>query len=143
MLDIYVSSARMIVDHIKRLLALPVGIFIYAAITGMAGIVILLVFLSMLLSGSTLAWILPAIIAFNAANSGYGLINRGGGNFPRRRTCLIAISILLAVTGGISLIVFSPWESGATGYRYLVFGLSALAFTFFGAWVAVKGKKQN
>ncbi len=138
MLDICVDSAKVAVENLKRVFASPFGIFMYAALSGMIGIVILLAFFSMLLSGSALIMILPGIVAFNAASGGYGLVDKGGREFPRLRVSLIGLSILLSVTACFALTVFTPWERMTDGVWYLVSGLSALVFSFFGAWVATK-----
>lgn len=141
MLDIAVDSARVVQENMKRAMASPVGIFMYAALSGMVGIVILLAFFSMLMSRPILAMILPVIISFNAASSGYCLIDKGGRDFPRLKISLIAISILLAGTGCFVLSVMLPWESMTEGFRYLVSGVSALIFAFFGAWIGFKSEK--
>lgn len=143
MLGTTVNRTKSIVGNIKQIFASPLGIFIYAALSGMIGIVILLAFFSLFLSGSTLALIQPAIIAFNAANSGYCTVSKGGENLPRFRISLIAITVLLTLTGYFSIPVFSPWESISNGMCHLISGLSALIFSFFGAWIAIKSKKLN
>lgn len=141
MLDLCVDSARVVIENIKRVFATPFGIFVSTALSGMVGVVILLFFFSMLLSESTLVMILPVIISFNAATCGYGLIDKGGPDFPRVTLSLLVISALLAITGCFALVVLLPWELITDGVRWLVSGLSALGFSFFGAWIARRNKK--
>jgi len=143
MLDTCVDGARVAVENIKRAAASPLGIFVYAALSGMIGIVILVAFFSMVFSGSTLLMILPVIISFNAAASGYGIVDKGGCDFPRLKVSLIAISGLLAATGCFSIIVFFPWEATTVGIHFLIGSLAALAFSFFGAWLVAKSKNVN
>lgn len=143
MLDLCVDSARVAIENIKKAFATPFGIFISTAISGMVGVVILLFFFSMLLSESRLAMILPVIISFNAATCGYGLIDKGGPGFPRVTLSLLVISSLLAISGCFALAVLLPWESITDGVRWLVSGLSALGFSFFGAWIARRSKKSE
>ena len=140
MLDLCVDSARVAVENIKKAFSTPVGIFAYTVVSGMTGIVILLLFFSMLFSGSTLAMTLPVVIAFNAATCGYGLVDKGGPGFPRATLSLIVISALLAITGCFFITVLLPWESITVGVRWLVSGLLALVFSFFGAWIARRNK---
>ncbi len=141
MLNIYVDNARVAVENLKRSFASPPGVFIYAALSGMGGVVIILTFLSMILAESSLSLLLPVIISFNAANSGFYLVDRGGRSFPHLRICLLVISGLLVAAGCFFLTVLLPWESMADGIRYLISGLSALIFSFFGAWIG--SKKTN
>lgn len=141
MLDVYMEAVRYCLERIKQAAASPPGIFLYAALSGMIGIIILLAFFSMILSGSSLLLILQAIISFNAAASGYYLVEKGGANFPLIKTSLIVISGLLALTGCFSLAVFLSWELGMDSVRVLISSLLALCFSFFGAWIAVRSKR--
>ena len=141
MLDVYMEGVRYCLERIKQAAASSPGIFLYAALSGMIGIVILLAFFSMLLSGSSLLLMLQVIISFNAAASGYYLVDKGGANFPLMKTSLVVISGLMALTGCFSLVVFLPWESITDSVRFLVSGLLALCFSFFGAWIAVRSKR--
>ncbi len=141
MLDTCVDGARVAVENIKRAAASPLGIFIYAALSGMIGIVILVVFFSMVFPGSTLLVILPVFISFNAAAGGYGIVDKGGCDFPWLKVSLIVISGLLAATGCFSIIVLFPWEATTIGIHFLLGSLAALVFSFFGAWLGAKSKK--
>ncbi|MEA3547003.1 MAG: hypothetical protein U9R66_05005 [Thermodesulfobacteriota bacterium] len=143
MLDTCVDGARVAVENIKRAAASPLGIFVSAALSGMIGIVILVAFFSMIFSGSTLLVILPVIISFNAAASGYGIVDKGGEDFPRLKVSLIVISGLLAATGCFAIIVFFPWEATTIGLHFCIGSLAALSFSFFGAWLATKSKNMK
>jgi hypothetical protein len=135
------EGVRYCLERIKQAAASPPGIFLYAALSGMIGIVILLAFFSMILSGSSLLLILQGIISFNAAASGYYLVDKGGTNFPLMKTSLIVISGLMALTGCFSLAVILPWELVVDSVRFLVSSLLALCFSFFGAWIAARSKR--
>ena len=141
MLDFYVDSARVGIENVKKAFATPFGIFIYSAATGMMGVIILLFFFSMLLSGSSLAMALPAILAFNGACCGYGIVDRGGTDFPRLTMALVVISLLLLATGYAALGLLVPWESFTGGIRLLISGSLVVVFSFFGIWIARKNKK--
>jgi hypothetical protein len=131
-------------ENIKRAFATPFGVFVYMAVSGMIGVVILLFFFSILFSGSMLAKILPVIISFNAATCGYGLVDKGGPGFPRVTLSLTVIGFLLAITGCLFIAVLMPWEFTITdGVRWLVSGLLALIFSFFGAWIARRNKSPE
>ncbi len=143
MLNICVDNARVAVENLKQSFASPLGIFIYAALSGMVGVVIVLAFLSMVFAESSLLLLLPVIISFNAATSGFHLVDKGGRSFPHLRVSLIVISGLLVAAGFSFLTVLLPLESMADGIRYLVSGLSALIFSFIGAWIGSKNKNMD
>ena len=143
MLDFYVDSARVAMENVKKAFAAPFGIFVYSAATGMMGVILLLFFFSMLFSGSSLARVLPVILAFNGACCGYGIVDRGGADFPRLTMALIVISLLLLVTGYVALGLLVPWESFTGGIRLFISGCLVVGFSFFGTWIARKNKKEQ
>ena len=144
MLDFYIDSARVVIENVKKAFATPFGIFVYSAATGMMGVILLLFFFSMLFSGSSLALALPMILAFNGACCGYGIVDRGGTDFPGLTMALAVISLLLLVTGYVALGLLVPWESFTGGIRLFISGCLVVGFSFFGTWIARKNKKlQN
>ena len=143
MIDICTTGAQVMMEKLKQFMASPLGVFLYALVTGMVGIIILLAFLSMVVSPSVLPMILPGIIAFNAAAGGYSLVEKNEGETGFPKIALVAIAGLLTITGCSVLTLFCPWEPLVDGIRYLVSILSALVFTFFGAWIAGKSKSLN
>jgi len=143
MLDFYADNARVAIENVKRIFSTPFGIFIHAAITGMIGVVILMFFFSMLLSGSTLAMTLPVILAFNAASCGYGIVDKGGLNYPRLPLAGSVISLLLLLTGYVALMLLVPWESFTGGLRWLIAGVIVVVFFSMGTWIARMNNKQK
>lgn len=143
MLDITLDGARVAVEYLKRVFASPGGIFFSAALSGMVGIVLVLAFFSLLFASSSLPVLLPFILAFNAASSGFYLVDKGGRNFPHLRVSLIVLGCLLAAAGCLSISVLLPWEPMMDGIRSLISGLSALAFSFFGAWIGSRNKSTD
>ena len=139
MIDIYTNGAQVTVEKIKQFVASPVGVFLYAFITGAIGIVLLLGFSSMIWSSTALITILPAIIAFNCAAGGYSLIDKNKtATVPK--IALILLAALLTITGCSIIIVFCPWESLFDVNRYLISASAAMIFTILGAWIAWKSK---
>ncbi len=144
MLDFYVDTARVAMENIKKAFATPFGVFVYSAATGMMGVIILLFFFSMLFSGSTLAMTLPLILSFNAATCGYGIVDKGGPDFPHLTLGLFIISLLLIITGYFAFVLLVPWESSGRTTLWLISGALVFLFSFFGAWIARNNKKlQN
>ena len=140
MLDFYMDSARVALENVKKAFSTPFGIFIYALVTGMVGGVLLLFFFSMIFSGSSLAMTLPPILAFNGASCGYGIVDKGGEDFPRLTVALGVISLMLLVTGYVVLGLLVPWESFISTIRLLISGFLVVSFSYFGTWIARKNK---
>jgi len=142
MIDVYTHGAQITVEKIKQFVASPLGVFLYAFITGAIGIVLLLGFSSMIWSSTALVTILPAIIAFNCAAGGYSLIDKNKTE-TLPKVALILLAGLLTITGCSIIIVFCPWEFLFDLNRYLISATAAAIFTFFGAWIAWKSKNLN
>ncbi|MCP3890454.1 MAG: hypothetical protein GY702_16515 [Desulfobulbaceae bacterium] len=140
MIEIAMSGAQITMEKIKQFMASPIGVFLYALVTGIAGIMILLGFVSMILSPSILPLALPAIVAFNGAAGGYSLVEKRETAFPFPKVSLIAIAAMLSLAGCSGLILFCPWEPLLDGNRYLITGLTTLTMAFVGAWIAKKSK---
>lgn len=140
MVDTYEGAARVIVETVKNFFKSPVGIFLYAVSTAIVGVVILLAFLSMMVSPSNLPWTLPVLISFNAAGGGYGLAEKWG-NYPMKNLALLNLAVILTVAGGTIITLFCPWEPLLDINRYLISGGTSLIFTFFGAWIAAKSQQ--
>ncbi len=141
MIDICIDGAKVAVERWKQFLMSPLGIYLYSIITGTVGIIILLLFFSMVLSPAALLVLLPCIIiAFNGSTAGYGLLDKCS-SFPRPATALASIALLLAIIGCTVIAVLQPWEPLISGLRSLLATLFALSGTFFGAWIAKK--KRN
>lgn len=128
---------------IKQLSSSPAGIFLYSLVTGIVGVIILLGFFSMLISATVLNVLLPVIIAFNSAASGYGFVDKRGSTTPYQKIPLFAIAVLLTLTGCFCITFFNPWEPLLNGWQYLISATAALFSTFFGAWLAVKTRKND
>lgn len=143
MIDIYTSSVRITGEKLKTFGTSSLGIITYGLLTGIIGIVILLTFFSMVLSPATLLSILPCIIAFNAAVGGYNLAEKQGVDTPHLKLQLFMFAAVLTITGCSLIIIFCPWEPPIEIKRYLISGLSALFFTFLGAWISYKNNKLN
>ncbi len=143
MFDLCLHGAREIVEKLKYFMTSPIGIFLYTVVAGVVGIVILLAFFSMVVSASSLSIILPCIIAFNAAAGGYSLVEKREEHFPIGKLAIISLAALFTVTGCSVITLFCPWEPLLDGGRYLISGLSALIFTYFGTWIACKSKNLN
>ncbi len=143
MIDICTNGAKHTMDRIKQFSSSPSGIFLYSLVTGIVGIIILLTFFSMLFAGSILTVLLPVIVGFNSAAGGYGFVDKRGSDTPYQKLPLFSIAVLLALTGCFLITLFNPWEPLLDGWRYLISTTTALFSTFFGAWLAVKTRKND
>jgi len=143
MIDICNAGAQVSLEKIKSFARKPIGIFLHSALTASVGIIILLVFFAMALSPTALKIMLPVIIGFNCAIAGYNIIDKGGIRYPLKKTCLAAMAIILAATGCFALLLLYPWDATPDVRQYLISGCTAMAMTFFGAWLAAKNKNLN
>ncbi|MEN8198874.1 MAG: hypothetical protein ABFR63_02260 [Thermodesulfobacteriota bacterium] len=143
MLEMYTDGARVIEGTVKRGLASPMGIFAYAAVSGILGVLILMAFFSMLLSTSALVKILPIFIGFNAAASAYGIVEKGGPLFPRPILSMLTLSTLYALTEAVLVTVLLPWEPMVVCLHLLIGSLTALCFSYLGARLARKTREIN
>ncbi len=142
-MDVCTSGARYTMEKIKQFGSSPVGIFLYSLGTGIIGVVILLGFLSMIFSASNLPLLLPAILAFNGASSGYSLVDKRPEGFAYKNLTLIALALPLSLAGILTISLFCPWEPLLDGRRFVIAISSTLLFTFLGAWIGTKKKKIN
>jgi hypothetical protein len=143
MIAICVHGAEMITEKIKKFLASPLGAFIYALVTGMVGIFILVAFFTMILTPSAIVLALPAMVAFNSAAGGYSIAEKQRGEFRYPWPALIVLSLVLSAVSGVAIVMFYPWESLWEGTRYLITGLFAMVFSYIGAWIGGKSKNLN
>lgn len=124
--------------RVKQFLASGAGIFTYALVTGGVGIFLLLAFTTLLFGSANLVLILPAIVAFNAAASGFSVVDRGKTTTRESLASLAILMLLLATMGTLSLALFAPWESFFEMKRFMINTFAALAGSLSGAWVASK-----
>lgn len=142
MIDTYTHGVQVTVEKIQQFLASPPGVFLYAFVTGAIGIVILLGFLSLFVSGAALPMALPALIAFNSAAGGYSLTGKSEKN-KSALWLLVLMAVLLTISGCIAILFFCPWEPVFDINRFLICTAASLIFTFLGAWIARKNNTLN
>ncbi len=142
MIDICVDGARVVVERWRQFLLSPMGAYLYSLLTGSIGIVILMFFLSKVLSSGALLLLWPGIIAFNCASAGFGMINKHR-YFPKANIALLSIAALLTIVGILSVVVLFPWEPLFDWVRCVSGIIAAVGGTFFGSWVAAKKHALN
>lgn len=140
MIDMCMDGARVVLERWNQFLLSRTGVFLYSAVTGAIGVALLLVFLSQVLSPGALFLLLPVIIGFNAASSGYGLADKWPGN-SRKKIALVVLAAILTVVGCLGIALLYPWEKQIDALRMLVSCGAAVSGILFGAWIA--GKKQK
>lgn len=136
MLALCRDNAEVAVAQIKRATRSRTGIFLYALFSSIIGIFILQLFCGAVLSPMALTTATPVIIAFNAAMSGYALIDRGGNSFPYLKSSIAAITILLSAASVTSMITLYYLQPQLQSIVIII--ATALLFTSLGAWIAFK-----
>ncbi|PID71616.1 MAG: hypothetical protein CSB34_06595 [Desulfobulbus propionicus] len=140
MIDVCMDGARVAVEKWRQFLLSPVGVYLYSMITGMGGIILLLVFFSMVLFPGGVLTLLPLIIAFNGASAGYGLMDKSAQD-GSKIIALFAVGTSLFATGLVTALVLFPWETMLdTSHLVLNFG-AALAGVYCGGWIAIKNTR--
>ena len=71
--------------------------FAYSLMVGSLGSLLLVVFFATLMSYGTIEKVLPWIIGFNAALTGYNLINRTNNRLKYERICAVGSGILMVI----------------------------------------------
>ncbi len=136
MLALCRDNAQVVAAQIKRATQSRTGIFLYALFSSIIGILILQLFCGAVLSPMALITATPVIVAFNAAMSGYALIDRGGNSFPYIKSSITAISIMLStasITSMITLYYLQPQVQ-----NIVIIFATAFLFTSLGSWIAFK-----
>lgn len=134
------NYARVLVAMIRGFFMSPVGMFLYAAVTGTIGILILLMFLSLLIAPGDLVIFLPFIVAFNAAASGFAVTGKGV-VFRWKKTIFLALAALLTLAGCFLITLFCPWESIWLAERWFSTALFSSIAIWLGGWVGDKSSQ--
>jgi hypothetical protein len=139
MIDIYRDAVRLATHQWSLFLRSPAGIYLYSLVTGIMGIAILLFFSAMVFSAEAVDMLLPLIVAFNSASSGFALIDRAAE--PLQSTYalrLFILAILLAVTGLLGFFFLIPIIQAGILLHYIMVPALSLTAAFIGAWLAKK-----
>ena len=109
-------------DYVSRIGGTWIGKTVYSVGVGALGVVILAVFFAGFLSASTLDILMPAFVGFNAALTGYMVIDKNRNMTRRRQLLSMAAGTAMVLTAAVGLnIVFYKWVG------YLLVGIGGLA----------------
>lgn len=138
MIEIWTIWAQTGLEKLTAWGRTPFGAFLQTALTSIAGIIVLLVFLTMIFSPATLPVLLSGVIVFNAAIAGYALQEKGGRSIRDEGTRLFTMALLLCAAGCLSLFLMYPWLEFISVISLPVYIGFALAATYAGAWLEAK-----
>jgi len=116
-------------------------IFFSATLIGIFGAVLLVVFFAGLMAIGTIEKLLPFIIGFDAALTGYNLVRRANGRLKYKRMWSVAAGIMMVIGVALILNIVSHYYTG--GYIFyiadlLILVLIAGVFSFLGAILAIR-----
>lgn len=134
------DNVRVVLEIIRSFFKSPVGMFLYAAISSIIGIVILLTFLSFLVQPGDLVIFLPFIVAFNAAASGFAVTGKDV-LFTWRKTVFLSLGALLTLAGCFLITLFCPWEPFWLAERWFTTLVFSCAAVWLGGWIGDKNSK--
>lgn len=103
-------------------------IFFRATLIGIVGVLLLVVFFAALMSIGTVEKLLPFIIGFNGALTGYNLINREKDRLKYKRMWSIVCGIIMVIGVAFILNITFYYLTGA----YIVFSNDFLFLVFIG-----------
>lgn len=105
----------------------------WSVLSGLMGILILTGFFVGIMSLETLSSLLPLVVGFNAAISGYMLIERGAGSITHKKTMSAVVGTMIAVLSVVSVNGLAFRMGGF--YLISAFqGLAALSIGMSGGW---------
>lgn len=115
--------------------------FLNATLIGIVGVVLLVIFCAGLIRIGTIDKLLPFIIGFNAALTGYNLVRRADGRLKYKRMWGVAAGIMMAIGAVVILNIVSRYYTGGDIVYIadlLILVLIAGIFSFLGAILAIR-----
>jgi TRAP-type C4-dicarboxylate transport system permease small subunit len=115
--------------------------FLNATLIGIVGVVLLVIFCAGLIRIGTIDKLLPFIIGFNAALTGYNLVRRADGRLKYKRMWGVAAGIMMAIGAVAILNIVSRYYTGGDIVYIadlLILVLIAGVFSFLGAILAIR-----
>ena len=99
------------------------GQFAYAVFSGICGTLILVVFLNAILNPFQVMKLLPLIVAFNAAMTGYSLIEKARERIRRKFAWALGAGLVTVIFSGGLLMTFSLYFLGENllGFKLFLF----------------------
>lgn len=128
-------------DYIAKMGSTRLAKIIYSVLVGAVGNVILVVFLGIMMPAATIGHLLPVIIGFNAALTGYMVLEKTRNGFTRKRMVSMGSGIAVLLVTAVLLNI--PFFHG-TGV-YLIFAedlivllLVGIVTSWLGGLLAIK-----
>jgi hypothetical protein len=115
--------------------------FFGATLTGIVGVVLLVIFCAGLIRIGTINRLLPFIIGFNAALTGYNLVRRADDRLKYKRMWSVAAGIIMTIGAVLILNIVSRYYTGGDIIDIvdlLILILIAGVFGFLGAILAIR-----
>lgn len=128
----------MATNFYNRFIASPTGAIVYSIMAGGIGVVVLVMFLAAMFSLSTVAKFIPWIIGFNAAVTGYSLIDKTRDRLPRKRLFAMGTGGFMALLVCFLFILAFGYGTLVATPQFFIYGIIGVVFGGFGAWVAEK-----
>jgi len=117
------------------------GKFSYCILTGVLGTLVLAMFISVFMELYRVVRLMPWIIAFNAAITGYSLMDKTGDALQHKHMASIAAGIVNVMITGMLLTILSYYffyENIFTTWNFSLFLLIGAVCSELGALLAIK-----
>jgi len=142
-MDIIINILQPAHKRISAFLQSATGRYLQSASFGIGGVFILLLFLSQLTQPYVIVVIIPLIVAFNAAASGYGFIEKISLKKGTFFLALASLGLAIALFSEVVISLLYPWEIQEFFIHFLITLLAACSFTLIGGWLARKKSERN
>ena len=122
------------------------GKFSYSILAGVFGVAVLVVFLSVFIELYSVVPLVPWIIAFNTAMTGYSLIDKTRDTLKYKQACSISAGILNVIITCLLMSIFSLYFFGENLFSILDFAfylIIGIVCSELGALLAIKYFKLN
>ena len=131
-------DAKLSINILNRLTASVPGAFAYSILAGVFGALILIIFLDGVLAFESLMKLIPWILGFNTALTGYSLVEKTRERLTYKRLYAIGSGGIVVIL--VCLLLTLAFDFGAlvTIPQLAIYGLIGIVFSGFGAWVSIK-----
>lgn len=138
-METFIDLSKMYSYYLNKLFSSLPAKFIYSILVGIVGALIVTFFLSFLMFEETLLKIMPLVLGFNTAMTGYSLIDKTEDRLPWRSICVVSACLLVVLPVCLLFNQFNQFAS-ITLSQSMIYGLIGGVCSSSGSWLAMKSR---
>jgi len=131
-------DSKLSINFFNRLTVSLPGAFAYSILAGVFGALILIIFLDGVLAFEPLMKLIPWILGFNAALTGYSLIDKTRERLPYKRLYAMGSGGLVVILVCLLLTLAFDYGTLVTIPQLVMYGVIGVVSSGFGAWLSTK-----